>query len=383
MKAKTILVNFVTWPAVGHAVEGIQAAFAYQQANPGCAVHLVLNSRTAVELAQVCPWLSATYTVDIPTEESPVSAELFEHIPRDWDYVVFDRRHSPNAYGEYRSQARRHFRAVIASDDVGGRSVPYDRDARLRFSLPTENLVFARERVKAGEIHIGLMPAGAGSHRQYYPSVSSWMRIIEALRERNPNATVQLFGKLDPAGHPNTTSIGRADVDRLLETYDFCRDCFDLRLLDQLAVAQRCAVFVSPHTGFAFAVLAVGTPWLTISGGRWLEFFHVGVPFYSVVPNTKKYPAYDPDSFARTVIDADGSEQIVSMCAQRLEEDLPELLDAAGSLIAGRWTFEECMERYLRARAPFYDPPLRRWAILYARPMKLRLRRMARMLQHW
>jgi hypothetical protein len=173
MKAKTILVNFVTWPAVGHAVEGIQAAFAYREANPGCAVHLVLNSRTTVELAQICPWLSATYTVDIPTEESPVSAELFEHIPRDWDYVVFDGRHSPNAYGEYSSQARRYFRARIASGDVRGASVPYDHQARLRFSLPEENLAFARERVKAGEIHIGLMPAGADPHRQNYPSVSS------------------------------------------------------------------------------------------------------------------------------------------------------------------------------------------------------------------
>jgi hypothetical protein len=30
MKAKAILVNFVTWPAVGHAVEGIRAAFGYR-----------------------------------------------------------------------------------------------------------------------------------------------------------------------------------------------------------------------------------------------------------------------------------------------------------------------------------------------------------------
>jgi hypothetical protein len=382
MKAKTILVNFVTWPAVGHAVEGIQAAFAYRQANPGCAVHLVLNSRTAVELAQICPWLSATYTVDIPTEESPVSAELFEHIPRDWDYVVFDGRHSPNAYGDCRSQARRYFRAGIASGDVRGPSVPYDPHARLRLPLPEENLAFARERVEADGVHVGLLPAGAAPRSQYYPSVSSWMRIIESLRERHPDVTVHLFGKLDPGGHPNTTSIARADVDSLLQRYDFCRDCFDIGLLNQLAVAQRCGVFVSPHTGFAFAVLAVGTPWLTISGGRWMEFFHVGVPFYSVLPDPRKYPAFDPESSARTVIDADGSERILLMCAQRIEEDLPEILDAAESLVAGRSTFEECLERYLRRRARLYDPPVRRWAVLYARPVKLRLRRMARMLQH-
>src|SRR5205823_8004374 len=114
---------------------------------------------------------------------------------------------------------------------------------------------------------------------------------------------------------------------------------FDMGLVNQLAVAQRCEVLVSPHTGLAFATLAVGTPWLTISGGRWREFFHVGTPFYSVLPNPARYPAFGPDAFDRTTIDPDGSERIVSMCEARIEEDLPEILDAAEILVEGRWTY--------------------------------------------
>ncbi len=62
-------------------------------------------------------------------------------------------------------------------------------------------------------------------------------------------------------------------------------EAFDLGLLDQLAVIERCGLFVSPHTGFGMAVLCVGTPWLTLSGGSWHEYFCNGVPFYSVQPD--------------------------------------------------------------------------------------------------
>jgi hypothetical protein len=119
------------------------------------------------------------------------------------------------------------------------------------------------------------------------------MEVIERLAERYPDLTVHLFGKLSDGGGPHVSGISRAVVDALLGRYEFCRDCFDLSLLNQLAVAQRCSVFVSPHTGFSFAVLAVGTPWLTISGGSWREFFHVGVPFYSVLPDHARYASFD------------------------------------------------------------------------------------------
>jgi hypothetical protein len=62
----------------------------------------------------------------------------------------------------------------------------------------------------------------------------------------------------------------------------------DLPLLEQLAFVEACSVFVSPHTGFGAAALAVGTPWLALSGGPWHEWFFNGVPFWSVIPDTER-----------------------------------------------------------------------------------------------
>ena len=110
----SILVNYVYWGAVGHTVEGIREAFAYSLANPDCDVHLVLSARTAVELTELCPWLSGVYTVDVDADR-PVCEHDLSHIPREWDYVVFDRRvvGAPNAFGEYHSVASRYFRPQV------------------------------------------------------------------------------------------------------------------------------------------------------------------------------------------------------------------------------------------------------------------------------
>ncbi len=40
------------------------------------------------------------------------------------------------------------------------------------------------------------------------------------------------------------------------------------------------------------AALAVGTPWLTISRGRWSEYFFNGVPFYSLLSDPDRFPSY-------------------------------------------------------------------------------------------
>jgi hypothetical protein len=219
------------------------------------------------------------------------------------------------------------------------------------------------------------MPAGSGNPR-HYPSLASWMRIIEGLHRRFPHATVELIGKLRHEGHPGTTEIGRDDLEALLDRYPFCRNRFDIDLLDQLTVVQRCSAFVSPHTGFAFAALAVGTPWLTISGGRWREFFRIGVPFYSVLPDPARYRAFDDEAFDRTIVDRDGRERIVSMCDARIEESLPEILDAAQILVERRWTYEQCVRQEERQWATLYETGALRWAALHARPLRTGARRL-------
>lgn len=55
MPAQKLLINWLYFHPVGHAVEGLAAAAEYCAVNPNLEIHLVLNSRTPVELAQNCP----------------------------------------------------------------------------------------------------------------------------------------------------------------------------------------------------------------------------------------------------------------------------------------------------------------------------------------
>ncbi len=70
-------------------------------------------------------------------------------------------------------------------------------------------------------------------------------------------------------------------------------------------MTETCDLFLSPHTGFGMAALAVGTPWLALSGGRWSEYFFNRVPFRSIIPDCERYPSFT--QFAPTImIEDDG-----------------------------------------------------------------------------
>jgi hypothetical protein len=69
--------------------------------------------------------------------------------------------------------------------------------------------------------------------------------------------------------HERTRSSFDADeLRRLLVSFPDAVDGFDRPIVEQLALVEACDLFLSPHTGFGMAALAVATPWLTISRAR-------------------------------------------------------------------------------------------------------------------
>jgi hypothetical protein len=54
------------------------------------------------------------------------------------------------------------------------------------------------------------------------------------------------------------------------------------------------------------AALAVGTPWLALSGGRWFEYFFNRVPFRSMIPDPERYASFTQFVPAAGVDDDDG-----------------------------------------------------------------------------
>ena len=117
------------------------------------------------------------------------------------------------------------------------------------------------------------------------------------------------------------------------------------RLGEDADLDYKDAIFLSPHTGFGTAALAVGTPWLTLSGGPWHESLFNGVPFHSVLPDVERYPCFTGRGAPPGPVEYDGP-RTPSMTRARIEEDLPELLEAARPLVERRVAYDDARARY-------------------------------------
>ncbi len=118
--------------------------------------------------------------------------------------------------------------------------------------------------------------------------------------------------------------------------------------VEQLALVEACDLFLSPHTGFGMAALAVATPWLTISGGSWGEYFFNGVPFYSLLPDPERFGAYTPYHPPPLLAgDEDGEgPRTPSMSRGRIAHDLDELLEAAALLVEDRLAYDDALRQH-------------------------------------
>ena len=276
--------------------------------------------------------------------------EALRPVPRVWDYVLDDQRSrqpdqlelAPGVRAYYQA-AHRHFRARVCHGTAGSEPPAYVPNQRLELELPGELRERARAEIGEAPVRIALMPAGS-SEPARYPSAASWELIVRALAADLPGALFCFVGKLERDGR-TATSATRADFDRIAAAAPRVVSALDLPLLEQLAYVEGCSLFLSPHTGFGTAALAVGTPWLALSGGPWHEWLFNGVPFHSVIPDTRRYPAFTQFAPQPDPVEEDGP-RTPSMSRARIEEDLPELVDAARRLAEGRLTYEEALRGY-------------------------------------
>lgn len=339
----TLLVDWCTFPPVGHAIEGLQTAGAYAAANPDLSVSLLLNSRTALELAGCCPFLASLHSVDLDVFGESFPPDSLDDVPRDWDWLHiggYRHRDAVVAFpqiGRYAQAADAHLRAR------NNGTPPRSREWPLRLVLPPAARDEANRILATEGPVVSILPTGGGA-RELYPSLGSWRLLVTELRRTLPTATFVFLGKT--TGH-RPSSLGTAELTELVDSVDGLNGC-DLPLLVQLAIVQRSSFLFSPHSGFGFATLAVGTPWLTLSGGPYPEYFHIGTPFWSLLPDTRRFPAFD-GGIANVSDDDSSGPRIPSMTRSRIVDTLPEMAVAADSLLHSRRTYEECLAAYFPA----------------------------------
>jgi hypothetical protein len=351
----TVLVDHWYSHAVGHVIEALRRCQGYHACDPTLRLGLVLNAASPVELVRCAPFVHDVFPVGYTSFGTPDGdpRAALARIPREWDYVL---RHPATldpdqvrfeGLRRYNQAASRHFRARIATGIAGQPPPAYAPNQELRLVLPDESRAAARRELD-GTPTVAVMPAGSGAS-YLYPSTASWLLVLAELERRLPNATFAFVGRLRSEAGRTTSGTTRDSLDRLLAAPRRAVDLFDRPILDQLAGIEASSLFVSPHTGFGFAAVAVGTPWLTLSGGDWFEYFFNGVPFYSVLPKSREYPAF---SFGRRLpmieADEDGEgPRTASMGIARVRHDLEELGNAAALLVGNRLSYDEALAEYL------------------------------------
>jgi hypothetical protein len=306
----TLLLNWLFYEPVGHLVEALQHAHGYWRANAErFELHLFLNAATPIELAEALPWLTRVYPLD-PAElaERGAAAGCLRGVPSRFDYVISDPRTAPGVFVEgwdeaplVRAQALLHalypadeyskgwgdFHGLPAPAPAG---LPYQRDARLSLPLPDDARRFAATRVRARPTLCVLLGGGGGALRS--PTPSAWLAILRALQDALPGAHLLVTGvSARVNGRSFTRDWPPAAAAALCRELPRAELAYDVGLWNQLALIERCALFVSPHTGFGFLPQLVGTPWLALSSCPWPEYVLNGVPFYSALPDCDSYPS--------------------------------------------------------------------------------------------
>ena len=206
------------------------------------------------------------------------------------------------------------------------------------------------------------MPAGS-SDPSLYPSPGSWQLVLDALTDAFPSVRIALVGRVH-RDERTSTALGPGELRRLLAHRSAPVDCFDLPLAEQLAVVAGCDVFLAPHTGFGLAALAVGTPWLSLSGGRWFEYWFNHVPFRSILPDPDRYPSFSQFQPAAVVVDGEEGPRTPSMTRARIRDDLDRLVAGARELVTGALPYERALSEYFRElRAVHHGDTSAIWSI--------------------
>ncbi len=348
-----LLLNWVYYHPVGHAVEAFKVAKGLAIANQDVAIHLMLNSRTAVELSGACDWIERAYAIDVnDVARKGHDAACLGGIPGDWDYIVNDHRPtcSPFPFEQslrtFHDLAAERFHARLwrgGQHELPSPNSPqYRRNATIRMQVPEEARAFART-LPLSDLNIVLIPGGS-SPEPIYPTLDRWRSILRALQGEFPYAHFFITGCSTTDDRTSTIGFLSNRVALLALTARNVFNCYDIGIWNQLALIEQSDILIAPHTGFAFLAPSVGTPWLAVSGVRWPECYFNEVPFYSVLPICRNYPCWAgmrPGCGEQL----EAGETVPCMAAE-MDGRIPDLVNGAHLLLSGNFSFDQAMTLY-------------------------------------
>ncbi|VEP18303.1 conserved hypothetical protein [Hyella patelloides LEGE 07179] len=356
MSKRTLLINWLYYHPVGHAVEGFAVAAEYYAANPDLEIHLLLNSRTPVELAKSCSWVAKCYPIDV--DEIAIEGELancLQELSKDWDYIVYSRRWL-NPKGNYSQKLinshniinnlckARLWQGIRGEPGQGNTIAPdFRTETKFKMSLPESARRYAKQ-FKQQNLIFSILLAGSSSEK-IYPQIRWWKLLFQNLNEAFPQIRLLVLGHTkSKSGRTTTHTYCQTELEELFSTIPNAINCYDTGIFNQLALIELSDLFISPHTGFAFLAPSVGTRWLAISGVRWPDPTYANMPFYSVLPPCPQYPCFqDMKLECRTRICLN---QSVSCMDKELDLRIPEVIEGAKHLLNPDFDLSAAIETY-------------------------------------
>jgi len=184
-------------------------------------------------------------------------------VPRHWDWLVDNpRRHSTARMALFPNFARlyavtdRYLHARRGHSTIGVPPPAYAAHQQLRLRIPPQRQAAARRLLGEASTAIAVMPACSSQPRWEYPSTTSWTLLLDALARQHPDAPVP--GRQAPRRRAALQQLRLQRAGAVAGRAPRAVDCFDLPLVDQLAVVEACDLFVAPRTGFAVGVREPG-----------------------------------------------------------------------------------------------------------------------------
>jgi ADP-heptose:LPS heptosyltransferase len=352
---KTMLINWVYYRPVGHALEALKVARNYYEADQNLKLSVLLNSEMPYEITTLCPWIDKVYLADVKElAEYGLQAKCLRKIPAKWDFVISDDRliHSFDSYNdELRSANQTIIKYLQARIWKGNRLFPKGNntpsikfDTEMRFTVPESAKKFVK-KYKHNGLKICILPAGSNADR-IYPEAGWWVKLMKLVRNRFPNSRFYITGAKNKNGNRSESyTFSEEDINLVLNEVDSVENCMDIGIINQIALLEYCNLLISPHSGFAFLAGCVNTPWLSISGSRWPEYFYNQIKFYSVLPACKKYPCYTGMK-TKCIAEMNNGNPVVCMSAKELDKKILEIIRGIKKLTNDNFSYQDSIELY-------------------------------------
>ena len=183
-----------------------------------------------------------------------------------------------------------------------------------------------------------------------------WLEVCRALVKAIPDLKIYFTGVTKGIkGRTNTIDFALKDVKYLTDNLPNAEAAYNIGLWNQLALIQKCDIFLSPHTGFGFLPQLIGTPWLELGNCPWPAYVFNGEPFYSVLPECGWYPARGETKKGCGKRLREGKKALC-MTDKLLRKKIPEVVKGAKLLLDPTFAYKKALRLHLnKLKKPPYD----------------------------